>query len=205
MAVADVSRHPAGRIGPNAITRTVEALTSREGAQTARRIFQTAGLERYLAQPPTEMVDELEVARLHQILHDDLGSERSRAIGRRAGQLTAEYLLAHRIPRPAQTLLRYLPSALSSRVLARAIAKNAWTFVGTGNFSARHGRPTVFTITNCPMCRGQRATAPYCDFYAATFERLYCCLVSASARVTEESCQATGARECCFRIDWQET
>lgn len=205
MSVAEVAHHPAGTIGPNAITRLVEALVASEGSQSARRIFRSAGLERYLARPPTEMVDEHEVARLYQVLHDDLGFDRSRAIGRVAGQLTAEYLLAHRIPRAVQTVLRCLPSAASSRVLAKAISRNAWTFVGTGSFSAKHGRSTVFTIRDCPMCRRQRAAVPYCDFYASTFEHLYSRLVNEQSRVTEVSCQAMGAGECRFSIDWQET
>jgi bacteriochlorophyll 4-vinyl reductase len=73
----------------------------------------------------------------------------------------------------AQLALRCSPPRLASRMLAKAIAGNAWSFVGTGTFLARHGRPTPFTIQNCPICRGPRSTGPYCDFYAATFERLY--------------------------------
>ncbi len=99
-------------------------------------------------------------------------------------------------------MLRCCPPALASRLLARAIAGNAWTFVGTGSFSARHGKPTLFRIGNCPICRDRRADAPSCDFYAGTFERLYRRLVRYSARVDELSCQATGADACTFAIEW---
>ena len=51
-----------GKIGPNAITRLIEALGETEGAPAVRRIFQTARLEAYLFEPPTDMVDERDVA-----------------------------------------------------------------------------------------------------------------------------------------------
>lgn len=192
----------AGMIGPNAITRIIDALDAVEGPEPVRRIFRVSRLEAYLFQRPTEMLDEMEVMRLHKVLHRDLGDDRARQVGRIAGQLTAEYLLRHRIPRPAQIALRCSPARLASRILGGAIAGNAWTFVGTGTFSARHGRPTTFTIQNCPICRGQRSAKPYCDFYAGTFERLYARLVNKRARVTETGCQATGAPACTFEITW---
>lgn len=195
------SRH-VGMIGPNAITRIAEALDKVESPQSLRRIFMASGLDAYLAEQPTEMVDEHEVMRLHQVLHDELGDRRARGVGRIAGQLTADYLLQCRIPPLAQTVLRYCPSGVASRALASAIAKNAWTFVGTGTFSARLGRPATFTIRDCPICRGQRSAEPYCDFYAATFERLYERLVDKRARVTEIGCKAMGAPACTFEIAW---
>jgi divinyl protochlorophyllide a 8-vinyl-reductase len=192
----------AGTIGPNAITRVIEALRMFEGELCLRRIFRAAGLEDYLARPPTEMVAECEVSRLHIALHEVIGKDRARAVARMAGHLTADYLLDHRIPRPAKLALRCSPARLSDRLLAKAIAGNAWTFVGTGTFSARHGASTVFTIRNCPICRGQHASQPYCDFYAGTFERLYGRLVRRRTKVTEVSCQATGDDACRFAIDF---
>lgn len=191
------------KIGPNAVTRVIEALETSESRQSIQRIFQACDLDMYLTRPPLDMVDEREVIRLHRVLRDQLGEERARGIGRIAGELTGDYLLKHRIPRAARLALRGAPASLASRILARAIAGNAWTFVGSGAFSARPGRPTIFTIRNCPMCRQQRAAHASCDFYAATFERLYRDLVSRHARVTETACQAMAAPACTFEIDWQ--
>jgi len=199
--IEDTGRHD-GTIGPNAITRIMDALDALESPQSVQRIFRASRLEAYLFRRPTEMVDEQEVLRLHRVLHDDLGDERARTIGRKAGQLTADYLLRHRIPQPAQIVLRCAPSRLASPMLASAIARNAWTFVGTGAFSACHGRPTTFTVRNCPICRGQNSAEPYCDFYAATFEHLYARLVNKRARVTETGCRAMGAEACTFEIAW---
>jgi divinyl protochlorophyllide a 8-vinyl-reductase len=199
-AVAEVF----GRIGPNAITRVAEALSAMEGKSAAQRVFGRAGLQPYLTDAPTDMVDEADVTRLHIALREDLGAARAREVGRLAGQHTADYLLAHRIPHLAQHVLRCLPAPVASRLLAKAIARNAWTFAGTGTFSAQHGRPTIFSIADCPICRGQKAAAPCCDFYAATFERLYIRLVHPQARVAETDCQAMGAAACSFMISWHE-
>jgi len=43
---------------------------------------------------------------------------------------------------------------------------------------------------------------PGCDFYAATFERLFRVLVHADARVVETACEACGAAECRFEVRW---
>ena len=199
-AIVDLSSQRLGKIGPNAIIRVIEALNAVETPQMVQRIFKAASLETYLIRAPTEMVDEQEVVRLHRILHRDLGDGQARSVGWTAGTLTADYLMRHRIPRPVQTLLNYCPARLASRILAKAIAKNAWTFVGTGTFSADHARPTRFTIRDCPISRGQHSAEPYCDFYAATFERLYRRLVHKDARVVEIACQAQGAPACVFEI-----
>jgi len=194
--------HHAGKVGPNAITRVIEALQRLESPQAIHHICQASRLEAYLCEAPAEMVDEQAVARLHDVLHGELGDARARTVGRIAGQLTGDYLLGFRIPRQVQMALRCCPAAVSSRMLSKAIAKHSWTFVGTGAFSARHGRPTTFEIRNCPICRGQQNAEPYCDFYAATFERLYSRLVHQRARVVEVGCQAKGASTCTFEITW---
>ncbi|MGY4306577.1 divinyl protochlorophyllide a 8-vinyl-reductase [Bradyrhizobium sp. USDA 4369] len=194
--------YPAGRIGPNAIIQTAEALRLLRGDEAARSVFATAGLEAYLTTPPAGMVDEAEVIRLHRALRTALDEDSARAVSVKAGQLTAAYLLAYRIPPGAQRLLRLLPARLASHALSRAISAHAWTFAGTGSFTARPGRPTIYDIGHCPLCRGQRADHAVCDFYAATFETLFAELVHPHARAREISCQATGASVCRFEIDW---
>ena len=191
-----------GRIGPNAVTRIAEALWALEGAQSVNQVFSACNLEAYLTNSPEQMIDERQVASLHRALHVALGDDRARTVGWIAGQRTADYLLRHRIPHAVQIALRCSPPGLASRLLATAIARNSWTFVGTGAFSARHGEPTTFTIENCPLCRGQKSEAPYCDFYAATFERLFARLVHTRARVAEVGCQAMGDSACRFAILW---
>lgn len=191
-----------GRIGPNAVIRVEEAVAAIEGAGAALRIFQGAGIAKWLERRPTEMVDETRVAALHRSLHGVLGDGRARTIGWIAGQRTADYLLANRIPRAAQTVLKGLPPRLAAPILTRAIARNAWTFVGSGQLDVEGGRPIVISVKDCPLCKGVSSAAPYCDFYGGTFERLFTRLVNPGSRAREIACQATGGGACAFSLDW---
>jgi len=191
-----------GRIGPNAIWRYAEALAQQAGDATLGRVFAQAGIAQYLERLPRAMVDEREVSALHGCVRAELGAERAERVSRTAGAKTADYLLAHRIPRPAKWLLRRLPPAPASRMLLAAIGRHAWTFSGSGRFSARPGRPARITITDGPVSHGIRADLPVCAYYAATFERLFRELVDPNAVVTETDCEATGAPTCVFEIRW---
>jgi divinyl protochlorophyllide a 8-vinyl-reductase len=165
-------------------------------------VFERAGLAAYLREPPGQMVDEAEVTRLHRELRGVLGGPAAAVVAREAGRRTAGYLLAHRIPRPVQAVLRWLPAPLAARVLLQAIRRHAWTFAGSGVFEARAGRPVVLTLRDNPLCRGQRADVPVCDYYAATFEGLFRALVHPATRVDEVACEARGDAECRFELRW---
>lgn len=204
VAMAAASHHP-GRIGPNAVTRVVEALDSLQGRAATRTLFETVGLAHYLIEPPQAMVHEDEVRRLHLALRRHLGDARADEIAVAAGRLTADYLLARRIPGPFQALLRRLPAALAARLLLSAISRHAWTFVGSGSFQAqvepqRHA--AMLTVRGNPLCLGLQAQAPACGFYAATFTRLFQRLVHPAATVREIACEACGDEACRFEASW---
>lgn len=193
---------PVARIGPNAIIQMGEALRVHVGPERTAGVFVRAGLSAYLSAAPEQMVDENEVIALHAVLRRELDPTTFRTVSQEAGHRTADYLLAHRIPKPAQRLLRWLPPPLASRALLAAIRRHAWTFTGSGRFEATAGHPTVVSIADCPICRGVRAARPLCDYYRATFERLFAVLVAPHARALETQCQATGAAACVFEIRW---
>jgi len=192
----------AGRIGPNAITRVAEVLRERQGADAMATLFGRAGLAAYVERPPQTMVDETEVAQLHAVLRASLGAVAAAQVAREAGTRTGDYLLAHRIPKPVQVLLKAMPAPLAAHVLRRAITRHAWTFAGSGEFSAVPGRPVKLTIRGNPMCRGLASDVPACDFYAATFERLFRALVHPRATVVETACEACGDDACRFEVHW---
>jgi divinyl protochlorophyllide a 8-vinyl-reductase len=198
-----VSRPPPGapRIGPNAVIRLAEALRAQDGA-LAQRVFAASGLSHYLAAPPQHMVDEAEVARLHRVLRAQAGPGAARAFAFDAGRRTGAYLLAHRIPAPAQRLLRALPRRWAAALLGRAIRRNAWTFAGSGGFELQGGPRPSFTVAQCALCRGCRADTPLCDFYAGTFTALFAALVDPAARAREVACAAQGDPACRFALDW---
>lgn len=121
----------------------------------------------------------------------------------RAGQGTAAYILAHRIPPAAKALLRWLPQAVAVQLLSRAIARNAWTFAGSGRFRIACRSPLALELADNPMIRGEAATKPLCHWHAAVFTGLFRALVTPRARVVETACAAHGAPACRFvlRLD----
>jgi divinyl protochlorophyllide a 8-vinyl-reductase len=191
----------AGVMGPNAITRIAEALTAGLGERACRAVFASAGLARHLSHPPTEMVDERDVARLHRTLIENLGLAKAAEISREAGRLTGDYLLANRIPAFAQNILKRLPRPIAARILVSAIARHAWTFAGSGDFSFRFTPRLELKIAGSPICRQLSSEAPVCHYFAATFERVFSAVLG-SAAVTETQCEATGAPACIFEIQW---
>ncbi len=198
-----MSSHPHhGRIGPNSIIRIAEALAAQHGQAAVTEVFTAAGLPHYLTALPTMMVPEEETIALHHALRAQLGIPAARAIARDAGLRTGDYLLANRIPRSAQRLLKLLPARLAARVLLKAIHGNAWTFIGSGVFESDASFPPLLFVTNSLICRGATADEPLCDYYVGTFERLFQKLVHKNAVVTETACAAKGDRRCVFAVRW---
>lgn len=190
------------RIGPNALIQVAETLKARLGHDVCRDIFGQADLAAVLDAPPTTMVPEADVIRLHAVLREALGTPDATDIAEEAGRRTGDYLLANRIPDLVQRVLRVLPSRLASRALLAAIGKNSWTFVGSGELGIEPGRPAILTVRNCPLCRATTADTPLCTFYAGTFQRLFQVIVAPATSVRETACRAMGAPACTFRVDW---
>ncbi|MEL7346193.1 MAG: bacteriochlorophyll 4-vinyl reductase [Pseudomonadota bacterium] len=179
-------------VGPNTITQTAAALAARGGYALVAQTFAAAGVSPYIDQPPTAMVPEGDAARLHGYIHRHLPN--GAAILHEAGRLTADYLLANRIPRPAQWVLQIAPAPLSAWMLATAIRRHAWTFAGSGRFEARGVWPLEVSIT------ANALSVPECPWHQGVFEGLFRRLVSRRTRVTCLSCCATGAPACTFAI-----
>lgn len=150
--------------------------------------------------PPSDagLMPEAPAARLHHAVRQNLGPAAPWVLAE-AGRATGDYILAHRIPRAAQTLLRNLPAALSAPLLKSAIAKHAWTFAGSGTFSTRPG--LVFEIAANPVIAGESSPEPLCHWHAAVFERLFRTLVDDRLRAHETGCCACGDHACRFELD----
>jgi divinyl protochlorophyllide a 8-vinyl-reductase len=187
----------AARIGPNAVIQLGETLAAHNESLLAREVYLAAGHPEWLAHPPQEMVDERPVAQLHAALRRLAPPDVAKDYAREAGMRTGDYILAHRIPKPARMMLRLLPAPISARLLLEAIAANAWTFVGSGRFSYELGTPIVVTIADNPL-----AQEPGCVWHEAVFRRLFQSLVQANAEVREVACCARGAPACRFEITW---
>jgi len=190
-------------IGPNAITRMAQALTGIGGPYQCRHVFSSAGLETYLDDPPLQMVKACDVAALHRAMVECLGARNAAKVSLEAGRLTGDYLLANRIPSSAQAVLRMLPRALAARILVKAIARHAWTFAGAGTFSYNFEPQLFLRLTGSPVCRELQSSEPACNYFAATFERVFGAMLGPKLRVIETECEATGASACVFRVSWR--
>ncbi|HEY0331715.1 MAG TPA: bacteriochlorophyll 4-vinyl reductase [Rhodopseudomonas sp.] len=193
----------AARIGPNAVIQLIQALTAAGLDDPARQIFAAAGASEWLARPPGEMVDERPVAAIHQAVRRLLPAGQAAAVLTDAGLRTGDYILANRIPKFAQTILKLLPAPLAARMLVKAIAAHSWTFAGSGGFSGEVGRNVVLEIADNPICAGEHADTPVCVWHAAVFQRLFQVLVSPRARAVEIACGAHGDGCCRFVVDWK--
>ncbi len=187
-----------GRIGPNAVLQLVPVLRDEAGEAVTARLLARAGVPE-LPDPEAGLMEEAPAARLHQVLRAEL-PEAAPRLARVAGLATGDYILAHRIPKKAQALLRLMPARLSAPILARAVAKNAWTFCGSGAFRLVATWPVVFEIADNPVVRGERSETPLCHWHAAVFERLFTQLCGRDWRCTEVACCAQGAPACRFEL-----
>lgn len=194
---------PAARIGPNAVLQVTEALAQAGLDRLTARVFNAACVTDWLDVPPSAMVDEHRVARLHQTLRMLAPPGQSGQVLTQAGRLTADYILAHRIPRAAQALLKRSPAWLAARLLVPAIEAHAWTFAGSARFAGHAGPPTVFELTGNPFCAGEQSAIPVCAWHQAVFQRLFQVLVSPSSLAVETNCMACGDPCCRFVLDWR--
>ncbi len=214
-----------GRIGPNALLQLVPVLERQGGPALRQAVFEAGGVRGPIDR--RAMVPEGAVACVHQAMRR-LVPGLAPGLATAAGTATGDYILAHRIPRAVQVLLRHLPRAIAADLLARAVAGHAWTFAGSGRFSrvradpplAREGgrgtwpavamgifarkkpgpEPVVFEIAGNPLVDGERAGAPVCHWHAAVFQRLFAVLVDPGVEVRETACCACGAPACRFEI-----
>lgn len=185
---------PVARIGPNAIIQARAAMEALGRDRLADVVLERAGLTRYIHEPPTGMVPQVEVAALFEAMSACCSPGEVLELTREAGLRTGDYILAHRIPLAAQRLLQHLPRVLAAPLLLSAIRRHAWTFAGDGFVTCSYRRPVSISIANNPIAM------PGCPWHVAVFERLFAELVDQRVRVCHERCCAEGAPACRFDI-----
>lgn len=182
------------RVGPNAIIQMAAVLARGPGTDACANVFAHAGLSRYLTEPPEALVDETEAARLFRAVDDAFAPEQAAEIFRQAGRATADYILAHRIPKPAKALLARLPALAARRLLLLAISKHAWTFAGSGAVTCSFGPNLRMDIDRNPLA------TPEGTWHAAVLHRLFEVLVTSPTRIAYTSLPRNGAVICRFDI-----
>jgi divinyl protochlorophyllide a 8-vinyl-reductase len=185
-----------GRIGPNAILQLVDVLERRGEGELLSYVLAEAGVWR----PPRDagMLPEGDCAAVHQALRRLTPA--AEGLLEEAGSATGDYILANRIPKAAQAVLRSLPGWVAGPALTKAIARHSWTFAGTGEFRVEASRPLVVSVARNPLVAGWRASTPQCIWHVGVFRRLYGQLVWPSVRVREVACCACGDPACRFEV-----
>lgn len=186
------------RIGPNAILQFVPVLEGAVGVDETAHMLAMAGIIT-LPDPARGLIDEGPAARLHQAVRQALPGDAA-SLSAEAGRRTGDYILVHRIPKPAQRMLRNLPARIAAPILSRAIAKHAWTFCGSGAFRLVSSWPPVFEIADNPVVRGEVSDVPLCHWHAAVFERLFGAICGPGWRAVETGCCAQGHDACRFEL-----
>ncbi len=188
------------QIGPNVVLQLIPAAIGMGFGERLKAIFKTARFEEWWSSPPHEMIAAKDASILFGAIHNAFSSKEAEALLARAGQMTADYLLANRIPKPAQFILRFMPRRLAVQILSKAIAKHAWTFAGAGRFKARITPSIHFEITDNPLCANLQTATPSCHWHAAVFQRIFGSIFNAPVRVTEIECAGVSGRVCRFEI-----
>jgi len=190
-------------IGPNSVTRTLEAITEAGYPPEAERIASEAGLPGSI---PNRMVPEAWFVALTRAVREAFDQGVSEAILADSGSRTARYVAAHRIPAPIRFVLRVLPGRVALPLLLRAIERHAWTFAGSGRFAVEGRPPRYLVLEDAPTCRYEacggidRRPVPGGAYYAAAFEGLLR-LADDRVRVREVECALEGAAACRFILE----
>jgi divinyl protochlorophyllide a 8-vinyl-reductase len=191
-------------MGPNAIIQTFAALGESFGSARIQTLTSGTPLARYVATPPTALIDEREFHTLARHLYAQLGPETTAKILGRAGTLTAEYVLANRIPPFVRQVLRRLPTRLALRLLLPAIARFSWTFAGSGAFRFDVGQSPWLSIAS-PLLQADHSLATVvCPYYRAAFDRMLSTLIGPRIALHETDCLAHHAAACVHQIELRE-
>lgn len=185
-----------GKIGPNSVMRTLQAVEEAYGPSLAGEVHRRAALpsDRWNSLIPEDWF--LSVIRELRTL---LPENESEAMLRRAGALTGEYVRENRIPALFRRLLEVLPARLAVPLLLRAFRRHAWTFAGSGRFQFEGRHPSTLVLEGSPTCRLPGGTERSGSYYEAAFETLLA-LAAPGIRVREVSCEAAGDPACRFEL-----
>lgn len=183
-----------GAVGPNAVIQLAAALGP-YGRGVAAEVFD--GHRDWLDRPPETMVPEGDAAVLHAALWRVLPVRDAESVATQAGRLTADYVLARRIPGLAQAILRRLPARWAGRLLGRAILANGWTFTGLGRVRLLSAAPMCIAISGSPL-----VAASHGAWHRAAVQRLFGALVHPAAQVDLLRPEDAGEDGCRLIVRW---
>ena len=184
-------------VGPNAILQLKNPMDVLLGHGV---IAQVLDLCRVTMPSGDRMISQSEVGRVHHMLWQ-LFPDRAEAVSVVAGQGTARYIRANRIPRIARIALRLAPRAWAEKRLMHAIEDHAWTFCGSGALGGHiEDGDLHFLIRDNPLADPRAHPRHLCHWHAAVFAELFTRLLGKPYICREISCCAMGADVCHFVV-----
>lgn len=184
------------QIGPNSVLQTLAALDLLEGPAVRAEVEAEARLPDAW---PEGLIPEAWFLEVIEATRRVLPSHRAEVVLDLAGERTADYVAANRIPGIFRALLGVLPARIAVPMLLSAFARHAWTFAGSGAFTVEGGYPGVIRLEGCPTCRVPTAAPQGGAYYEAAFEGLLR-LATPYVQVTEIACRLRGHSACRFQI-----
>ncbi len=188
-AVINHLRTAGAQIGPNAVIQLLAALRDygllHDRPALATRLAAEARVNRYLIDPPDSMAPLEDACALFNcvLLHTPAADHKLIFVD--AAQRTADYIARRRIPAPVRFLLRTLPKRWAISILARAIEKHAWTFVGDGAFKlGRSEKGWTFLL------EGGSLRSPDDCWHQRVIERLFQSLIDPSLTLERDDMSA---------------
>lgn len=183
------------RVGPNAILQLTDPVDRMLGQGVMAQLLD-------LCQVPlpegSAMVPQDDVGRVHHTLWQ-VFPDQAQDLSVLAGQGTARYIQAHRIPKLARAALRLMPRGQGEKMLARAIEKHAWTFCGSGVLSvARRDGALHFVIHDNPLADRSAHPPHPCHWHSAVFAELFSGVLGGDYHCEEVSCCGCGSTLCRF-------
>lgn len=188
---------PTARIGPNAVTQTLDAVRERLGARARAALAAEAGIP---ASFPDGLVPEAWFVHLIETARATLAEPDVEWILRRSGALTGAYVTENRIPRPFRVLLRILPERLGLPLLLSAFRRHAWTFAGGARFRVEGPYPGTLVLEGAPTCRIPGPANGSGCWYESAFQTLLA-LAAPGIRVREAACENRGDAACRFELE----
>jgi divinyl protochlorophyllide a 8-vinyl-reductase len=86
------------------------------------------------------------------------------------------------------------------RLLLPAVARHAWTFAGSGDFTFAAGRDPWVSIAVPRLRAAPDLATPVCAYYRATFQTLLRALVDPGITLADMACLAHGDAACIYHI-----
>ncbi len=196
IARGDVESSPIAQIGPNAVSRALEAVHERFGPLAEGALRERVGLPDHF---PDHLVPETWFVDLVQDLRGHFPPGQVGWVLAEAGERTGRYVTANRIPAPFRALLRMLPPRLALPILLDAFGRHAWTFAGSGRFRVEGRYPRSIVLEDAPTCRIPGPAYGSGTYYESAFQTLLS-LAAPGIRVREVECTNRGHSACRFEL-----